>query len=160
MSRGTAVRKLSVQWIQTAVEQRWKPFIWFQKRLKKPINMLMVDQSYFIFTWKSLIPLLEQVWLAPRQWMEHSWRGNPRKGTATSPKSSALWALQHFSFFPKSPGPWNQKLRSMAQMYWIAAWMAPDFLWDLVAISILPWKHVARWLLCWIPVWPADPLNV
>lgn len=24
----------------------------------------------------------------------------------------------------------------------------------------LDWKHVARWLLCWIPVWPADPLNV
>lgn len=140
----------------------------FSKTIKKPINTLMVDQ-FFIFTWKSWsiawadLPL-EQLWLAPRQWMEHSWRGNPKKGIATSPKSSAFWALQHFPFFPeiaRALKPETQVHGSDVFYCSLGRFHGPRFFFGNLHFALdLSWKHVARWLLCWIPVWPADPLNV
>jgi len=75
----------------------------FKNDKKRPINMVMVDQSYFIFTWKSLIPLWSKC--DSHQGSEWSTLGAAIQEKALPRRRNR----QHFGhcsiFFPKSPGP-------------------------------------------------------
>ena len=125
----------------------------FKNDKKRPINMVMVDQSYFIFTWKSLIPLWSKC--DSHQGSEWSTLGAAIQEKAL-PRRRNRQHFGHCSIFfseiARALKPETQVHGSDVFSCSLGRFHGPrcfvGFGCNLHFALDLDWKHVARWLLC------------